>query len=301
MDIVCLVETHLRHEDKKKIKVKGFDVFEVRRADAEGDLKGGGIAVLARQKDGIIFKMHSPKIVDPECKFVDKERLWVTYDSVGSRTAVCAVYLGFQATDDRHGDKNDKILKVLAEEIFWLRGQRYRIVLTGDFNSWVGSDLAAMGIPGNTRAINKNGKRFLGFLEANNLVHVNGACRTAGDWGTRVSTGLWTRHSHDLASSSVIDYVVISKEYLPSVVSMEIDQDGLLGGSSDHNFIVTRLTDEFVQVDRRSQMVKKAGWNITDDQDWTAYGDKVKGKVRLVSGCLGGYLVGGLVWGQYWT
>jgi hypothetical protein len=79
--------------------------------------------------------------------------------------------------------------------------------------------------------------------------------------------------------------VVVTKEHLPSIVTMEIDEDGKLGGSSDHNFIVTKLKDEFVQAERRSVVQKKAGWNISDDQDWTAYGDMVESKVGLsVSG-----------------
>ena len=85
VDVMCIVETKTRREDKDKIKVKGFDVHKTRRSDADSDKQGGGLAIL-RRKDGIVFKRNSPEIEEKEHRFVEKERLWVTYDSKKGKT-----------------------------------------------------------------------------------------------------------------------------------------------------------------------------------------------------------------------
>ena len=181
------------------------------------------------------FCKLNPKISKPELQYVDKERLWVTYKSSGGKTAVATVYLGWNASDDRHHDWNMGIFEVLEDEVRDLRDQGFRVVLQGDFNSWVGSDLVKRGIPGNRPAVpNANGDLFLRFLEANSLSHVNGAVREAGNWDTRISRGLWTRHSPDYRSSTVLDYVVVSDEHMDTVHEMLVDEEGVFGGGSDH-------------------------------------------------------------------
>ena len=51
-----------------------------------------------------------------------------------------------------------------------------------------------------------------------------------GDWNTRISQGLWTRHAPDKSSSSVLDYSMISGEHLNSVMEMVVDEHGKMGG-----------------------------------------------------------------------
>ena len=271
VDVMCIVETKKRLEDRDKIKMNGFDVHETRRADVDNDKQGGGLAVFTRKKDGIVFKRYNPEIKEETHAFVDKERLWVTYDSKQGKTAICAVYLGCQNSTDSHGQWNDDILAVLSSEVFDLRALGYRISLQGDFNSWVGSNIERGGIQGNDDRVNRNGERFIAFCQDNNLVHLNGAVRVPGDWSTRVSQGLWTRHSHSYGSSTVLDYSVVSSEHLDSALCFWVDENGAMGGGSDHNMAVTRLTDHFVKVDRSDRRQRKAGWNISDDQDWTEY------------------------------
>ena len=271
LDVVCLAETKKRFEDRDKIKLEGFDVFEARRANVDEDKKGGGLAILTRQKDGIVFRRHNPAISDPKNTFIKNERMWITYDSKQGKTAVCCVYLGYQNNDDCNGEWNDSIFSVLATEVYDLRALGYRINIQGDFNCWIGCDLAEGGIPGNDIRVNKNGKRFLDFCAVNSLVHLNGAVRTPGDWATRISSGLWTRHAATYGSSTVLDYSLVSKEHMDSVLSFHVDQNGSMGGSSDHNFTITRLADHFVKVDRGARRNRKPGWNIREDQDWSEY------------------------------
>ena len=270
-DVFSVLETKLRIEDKKKIKIPGFEVVESRREDAMGDKKGGGIAVLMRKTAGVGFSKFEPEIVKPELQYVSKERLWVTYHSQEGKTAVATVYLGFQASDDHHSVWNEGILEVLSEEVRDLRVKGFRILLQGDFNSWVGSDLTQGGIPGNRpRHPNKNGQMFLTFLAANSLTHVNGAVREIGNWATRLSKGLWTRHSIDHRSSTVIDYVVVSSEHLGTVQDLVVDQEGVYGGDSDHNMLFTTMTDKFISV-RTNPTEHKPSWNIGQDTDMSKF------------------------------
>ena len=284
VDVMCIVETKMRTEDREKIKMKGFDVYETRRADADGDKQGGGLAIFARRKDGIIFKRYDPEIKEEDLAFVNKERLWVTYDSKVGKTAVCCIYLGCQNSSDSHGQWNDDILSVLASEVFELRSLGYRINLQGDFNCWVGSDILHGGIQGNDERVNKNGQRFISFCNDNNLVHLNGAVRVPGDWSTRVSAGLWTRHSPSYGSSTVLDYSVISREHLDSVRGLTIDNDGAMGGGSDHNMLLTRLEDRFVRVEREVRRQKRPGWDIEEEQDWTGYRQQVNKELAEAGG-----------------
>ena len=54
VDVFSLVETFLYREDRDKLKIPGFDVFESRRS-VKGK-KGGGVACLVRKSSGIKFK-----------------------------------------------------------------------------------------------------------------------------------------------------------------------------------------------------------------------------------------------------
>ena len=88
LDTVLLVETKLRTEARKKIKIEGYKAFERRRSDADEDKKGGGICILTRTKGGQDFRAYNPDIPEPSLQYVNKERIWVTYDSARGRTAI---------------------------------------------------------------------------------------------------------------------------------------------------------------------------------------------------------------------
>ena len=276
LEILCLTETHVRKEDKHGVSIPGFDSHESLREGNEK--KGGGLAILTR-KGGIVYTRYRPKIASLDLEYVSRERLWVTYASEQSKTAVCVVYLACANKDRSHVPWNKGILKVVSEEVYQLRGKGYRIAIHGDFNAWVGDDLSQGGIPGNKHKTTGNGVVFKDFLVANSLIHLNGACRVPGDWNTRVSKGLWTRHAPDHSSSSVLDYAVVSSEHLDSVVEFVVDQQGVMGGDSDHNLVVTRLRDKFVTSNRVAPPVTKEGWNIKEDQDWGKFKEVVAAAV----------------------
>ena len=57
---------------------------------------------------------------------------------------------------------------------------------------------------------------------------------------------------------------------------MYVDEKGVHGGGSDHNWIELVLSDKFKRpiIRRKAKQVKKT-WNITDNQDWTVYKEEV--------------------------
>ena len=269
-DFIFLLESKRRMEEVgSDISVAGYDLTEIRRSDAANDKQGGGIACYTKNIDGVLFKRHSPDIAHEDLAYVDAERVWMTVETQHSKTAVCGLYLGCQFSDDRNNVWNQGILWVLQQEVTHLCSQGYRIQLVGDFNSHIGN-LAGQGIEGNNANINKNGERFISFLMDNELSHVNGALKHGVGGSVKLCTGLWTRQRGN--SRTVIDYVALSNEHLDSIVSMNIDENGVYGGGSDHNWVEITMVDKFVKLSRIiAQPKKKEVWNIQEDQDWSTF------------------------------
>ena len=91
-----------------------------------------------------------------------------------------------------------------------------------------------------------------------------------GDPAARPCTGVWTRFRVYLA--------LLSSEHMDSVLSMFVDEDGLYGVGSDHNWIELLIVDKFAglaKVDKQPKK-KKDIWNIKDDQNWTVFKEEVE-------------------------
>ena len=270
-DLCIILETKRRREEiAMPVDFEGYDVLERRRSDAAGDKGGGGILMYTRNTNGLDFKEYKPKVLNPDHGFVNNERMWVTIDSLRQKTAICGVYMGFQANDDRHGEWNDIIYQVLRSEVRDLRQAGYRVILKGDFNGHVGN-IINKGIVGNHPIVNKNGERFLNFLKETNACHVNGACRVQGDWSTRISKGLWTRQRSGV--STILDYGVITCEHLDTVKSFVIDDKGIFPSGSDHNWSFFEVEDHFVTKRKviSNKSVRKPRWNFGDEYDWSKF------------------------------
>ena len=271
-DVCILLETKRRLEDADiSADIDGYDLTEYRRSDTAFDKAGGGLAFYTRKTDGLVFKDFDPDIADPSHLFVRKERAWKTVETVRGKTAICGVYAGFQAADDRHGDWNEALLSVISSEINTLRSDGFRVILLGDFNCHIGNE-HGVGVPGNHPDINRNGRRFLNFLSTTNCVHINGCANV------RPVTGLWTRQQGGV--SSVLDYGVVAREHLESVQSLFIDDKGNYGGGSDHNWIFLDMTDNFVKKVRHSNLAtKKPSWRLSEYQDWSGFTSAVNSLV----------------------
>ena len=272
LDVFSLIETKKKPKSKR-IEIEGFKVFEVRRKgdnlDGGSSKEGGGLACMVKTSAGVTFSQHQPLIKDPQLNYVSSERLWVKYTSPHGKTALCTVYMGFQAQDNRHLKWNEGIYQVLTDEIRDLRGQGYRVILVGDYNAWIGNVAEQGGIPGNNARVTPNGMLFLEFLSNNNLSNVNAATRVINGVDKRICDGLWTRHASDYASSSILDYVVVSKEHIWSALEMEVDQNGAHGGGSDHNMLFSRWSDKFISIPK-VQPIRKPGWD-REGADWDKF------------------------------
>ena len=273
-DVVFLLESKRREEELGiDISIPGYALHEARRSNLAGDKDGGGIVCYTKLSDGLMFKRHTPDINDPEASFVNNERMWITLESLKCKTAICGLYVACQFSDDRNAVWNETMYRVVQQEAFALRSKGYRTVFVGDFNGHVG-DQPGVGVPNNSPNINANGRRFLNFLQVTDSRHVNGECRVAGDLTTMITKGLWTRQRGGF--STVIDFGVVSSEHMSSVVSMEIDDKGVHGGGSDHNWVFLVLSDRFVLQRRIINVQKrKKQWNIAEDQDWSGFHDHV--------------------------
>ena len=274
LDICVILETKRRSEDVgSDISIAGYNHREIRRSDAADDRGGGGLAYYTKQSDGILFKEYSPPIADPALHYVRNERFWLTAESMVMKTALCGLYLGCQHGDDRLGNWNDGMFAVLQSEAATLRAQGYRIVFLGDFNAHIGSVLGR-GVPGNHDDVTLNGERFLRFLEDGSFRHVNGV--------EHLTTGRWTRQRG--GSKSILDYAVVSSEHLYTVQSLVIDEAGLLGGGSDHNFLILVLDDEFVKKKRLLNLQpQRRRWNSLENVNWDPFCAVVQEKLGSLS------------------
>ena len=279
-DLCILLETKRRREDiAMNADIEGYDIIERRRSDAAGDKGGGGLLFYTRNDSGLVFKEHNPALSSPDHAFVNNERLWIIVEGLKRKTAVCGLYMGFQAPDDRHGSWNDIMYDVLRTELSDLRDAGYRVIMKGDFNCHVGNILGK-GVVGNHPGVNKNGERFLNFLDDVNACHVNGACRVPGDWSTRISSGLWTRQRGGI--STILDYGVVLSEDIDSVKSFGIDDQGAFPSGSDHNWSFMEMEDRFVakRMVVCNKSVKKQRWNYGDGHDWSKFAKCVDDLVR---------------------
>lgn len=274
-DLFFLLETKRRAEEiGTDISIPGYDLTELRRSDVSGDRSGGGVAFYTKNNAGLLFKRHSPAIQHGDLEYVQNERFWVTVDSLECKTAICGVYMACQLNGDAHGEWNDGIYWVLQQECAALRSAGYRVEVLGDMNAHVGN-VAGQGIIGNNADINRNGERFLSFLEHGDMCHINGKLRDPGDQSSKICSGLWTRQRGN--SRSVIDYVSLSSEHVPTVVSMTVDESGCLGGGSDHNWIEFVVADKFRRlVHVHQQPRKKKVWNLAGDFCWSRFQAEVE-------------------------
>ena len=279
VDIVVCVETHHRAEaNYDDFDIEGFKVFEARRSDVANDRPGGGISVYCKTSDGLISNVFNPNIDRQELVEVRNERLWVLTETQGCKTAFCALYLGCQYPDDRYAEWNSKIYQLVMLEQSQLRHKGYRICLVGDFNGHVGNT-PGLGIKGNSKALNNNGRRLLKFQKDAELSMINNMCTNYnGNCSNHickpVCSGKWTRQRG--TDSSIIDFFYVSKEHANTVISMTVDDAGDWGGDSDHNFCLLEMRDSHtvLKVSKPSHSPPPR-WNICEDQDWSKFSNFV--------------------------
>ena len=88
-------------------------------------------------------------------------------------------------------------------------------------------------------------------------------------------------HSSDHRSSTVLDYVVITDEHLGTVHDMLVDEQGIFGGGSDHNMLLTSMSDQFIST-RRMAPRPPSGWNFEEETNFTMFRQVVAREVDLI-------------------
>ena len=163
----------------------------------------------------------SPSKDDNE--WINNERVWILFQNSTERIAICSVYMACESpTNNDFKTWNDMIYAELSKESRILENDGYNCVIVGDFNAHVG--VPPQGIDGNRAGVNYNARKLLNFIDTNNLVMVNK--------DKNLCTGTFTRITLHL--SSILDYLLVSKCMIKSVLRMGIDSDVELLPGSDH-------------------------------------------------------------------
>ena len=82
----------------------------------------------------------------------------------------------------------------------------------------------------------------------------------------------------------MIDYALLSNEYIESFESMYIDDTNFYGGDSDHNALFVVLSECLVVPKMFSQFkIDKPMWDICPDQDWSQYTSAVLNHVNQIN------------------
>ena len=230
--------------------------------------------VLYKRAQGVRIEQKKLRIRKKENEFVSRERVWVTVKTKTEKLAVGFVYVASENRSERNKERfnqwNTSIYEVLEEDVRKLRKEDFKVILNGDMNGWVGC--GPQGIPGNRKEINSNGLRFMDFLDKTGMIHLN---------GTSKCTGLYTRHSSK--SSTVLDYVSVSKEDLPMVKSVFVDENSLLGGNSDHVYVITTLEYVYSSGPARTTKTRSATkWDMNEETDWTRFREVQKGLMKNI-------------------
>ena len=142
-------------------------------------------------------------------------------------------------TNDDFMAWNDSLYEALQGELRTLELEGYQCMIMGVMNTHVG--VPPRGIAGNRQGVNTNGIKLLNFIDNNDLVLMNKEAN--------VCTGLFTRISPQ--SCSILDYVLATRDMVPKVKRMVIDEEGMWCSGSDHVGIRVDITLEKAMVDDR--------------------------------------------------
>ena len=218
LDVVMVDETHFKKNSN--LDLSAFDVYSpICIERGFGDKQGGGKMVLFSKKFQTIKWLPS---ID-ENEWVNNERVWILIQNSLCKVAICSVYMACESPINP-GFKtwNDIIYSEIGKELKILEKDGYKCAIVGDLNAHVG--VPPRGIEGNREGVNYNGKKLLNFIESNNLSMINKDKQLCSGTFTRI-----TPHS-----SSILDYLLVSKNMGNDVIRMGIDTDVELLSGSDH-------------------------------------------------------------------
>lgn len=248
IDIFGIAETFLKFEEG--INVNGFRWYGKNRS-----CKGGG---------GVGFLVSDKLIVvdDDLCNSQsdDFERLWIRVKINDVFVNLAVVYFPVEGSNP---DLVNEIYNQLLSEIIQIENESEDdvpyIMIMGDFNGRIGDNIV-----GGDPVLNSNGECLLNFSKDACLNIVNCSRKCYG----KIT---WFRHPH----SSCIDYVLSSDSIDKCIDKMIVDEERNFHLGSDHNVLVTYLKFKSNGNVFKNHDVKNRVWNITGDQDWSAYKNSI--------------------------
>ena len=191
--VVCITETHL--EEKEKIKLKGYRVFDNNNKKGKGGII---IAVKGRLKNVAI-----------ETEKITKEYqiLWIRIDNKSNKINIGTVYAPQESREKIPVFK--EMYAKISERINKIKHDQEKLFLTRDFNAKVGTV-----IPGNKDEVSKSGPILMSMVLEQELAILNTSPKCEGKWTRRQGQ-----------EESVLEYAMVMQEDEKHLISIRIDEE----------------------------------------------------------------------------
>ena len=208
-------------EKQEEIELEGYNIKRIDRQN-----EGRGIMVAIRKEIGHIVKMiETDKTIG--------EQMWLDIDNTKVKTRIGIIY-GPQESRTLKKDLS-KMYKDIGNKVHEAKLEDRAVIIGGDMNAKTGNK-----IEGNHEKQTKGGKMLINLAEKEGMTIMN---------TKEVCKGKWTRE--EAGKKSIIDYVLIDKNYEEAVKEMVIDEQReftpyKLEGKTertytDHNTIMTEI------------------------------------------------------------
>ena len=160
-----------------------------------------------------------------------------------SNIAICSVYMAAEImANDDYKSWNESLYETIQGELRRLENDGYKCIIMRDMNAHIGTP--PLGIDGNKPGINSNGPKLLDFVSNNDLILLNR--------DKEVCTGTFTRITP--YSSTILDYVLITKNIQNDIINMGIDEEVSLLSGSDH--VAVRVDTWLEQMENQRKTVQ---------------------------------------------
>ena len=249
IDLLFVDETHLKRGSNEDMTlIDPWNPIYLERG--MGLKKGGGKLVLRSERLNCL--VWNPEVEGSE--WISSERVWILVHNNNCKIAICSVYMAAEVTaNNEYIAWNDCIYEALQGEVRSRTEDGYLCMIIGDMNAHVGTP--PDGIEGNRPGTNTNGEKLLNFVRNNNLLMLN--------QDKELCSGLFTRITP--LSSTVLDYVLVSRALKNSVARMIIDEQLQWFSGSDHVAVYV----EVILPDNKEhiELPKKKGLFLKKDRD----------------------------------
>ena len=258
--VICLQETKLRKMGK--LKFNGYIVFESIRKNSQG----GGLAIIVKS---------------------DLEPVWIS--EVDDQVEILIVEIHIEDLPIRiincYGpQESDSVEK---KSMFWSRLQLeineafehdVGVIVQMDGNLHAGSNI----VPNDPNPINSNGKLFKKFLkDCPSMYLINGTDKCQG-------TITRSRKKSNKVEEAILDYVLVSENLMPYLISMVIDEEreypltSYLKNKPVHSDHFTEIIDFEISY-KKQKPVREEFFNFKSSEGLVAYKDILNSENNLTN------------------